>query len=51
VEDEIGGAYNTNGRERNAYKLVVRKQEERRPLGRLICRWVDDIKTDLVEIE
>jgi hypothetical protein len=28
----------------------VRKQEEKRPLGRPRCRWVDNIKMDLREI-
>jgi hypothetical protein len=26
---------------RNSYRLFVGKPERRRPLGRLICRWVD----------
>jgi hypothetical protein len=35
---------------RNAYRILVGKQEERRPLGRPSCRWVDNIKMDLREI-
>jgi hypothetical protein len=35
---------------KNVYKLLVRKPEGKRPLGRLRCRWVDNIKMDLVEI-
>jgi hypothetical protein len=35
---------------RNAYRLLVRKPEGRRPLGRPGRRWVDNIKMDLVEV-
>jgi hypothetical protein len=35
---------------RNAYRLLVGKPEERRPLGRPRCRWLDNIKMDLVEV-
>jgi hypothetical protein len=35
---------------RNAYRLLVRKPEEKRPLGRQRHRWVDDIRMDLGEI-
>jgi hypothetical protein len=35
---------------RNAYILLVEKSERKRPLGRPICRWVDNIKMDLLEI-
>jgi hypothetical protein len=31
--------------------LLVGKPERRRPLGRPRCRWVDNIKMDLVEIK
>jgi hypothetical protein len=31
----------------NAYRLLVRKPEGKRPLGRPRCRWVDNIKMDL----
>jgi hypothetical protein len=36
---------------RNAYKIMVGKQEGRRPLGRPRRRWVDNIKMDLKEID
>jgi hypothetical protein len=50
-EDEIGGAYSTNGgRRRNAYRLLVGKPEGRRPLGRPRRRGVDNIRMDLVEV-
>jgi hypothetical protein len=48
-DDEMGGTCSTNGEERNAYRLVG-KPEGRRPLGRLIRRWVDNIRMDLVEV-
>jgi hypothetical protein len=36
---------------RNAYRILVGKPEEKRPLGRPRGRWVDNIKMDLTEIE
>jgi hypothetical protein len=35
------------GEKRNAYRLLVGKPEGKRPLGRLRCRWVDNIRMDL----
>jgi hypothetical protein len=35
---------------RNIYSLLVGKPEGKRLLGRLRCRWVDNIKMDLREI-
>jgi hypothetical protein len=35
------------GEERNVYKVLVVKPEEKRPLGRPRRRWEDGIKTDL----
>jgi hypothetical protein len=35
---------------RNAYTLLVRKPERRRPLGRPRHRWLDNIRMDLVEV-
>jgi hypothetical protein len=49
-QDEMGRACSTNGKKRYAYRILVRKTEEKRPLGRLRCRWVDNIKMDLREI-
>jgi hypothetical protein len=34
----------------NAYRIVVGKPEEKRPLGRPKRRWMDNIKMDLREI-
>jgi hypothetical protein len=38
------------GETRNAYRILVGKPEGKRSLGRPRCRWVDNIKMDLVEI-
>jgi hypothetical protein len=38
------------GENRNVYRLLVGKPEGKRPLGRPRCRWVDNIKMDLLEI-
>jgi hypothetical protein len=38
------------GEKRNAYRILVGKPEEKRPLGRPRCRWVDNIKMDLRKI-
>jgi hypothetical protein len=38
------------GEERNGYRLLVRKPEGKRPLGRPSRRWVDNIRMDLEEV-
>jgi hypothetical protein len=38
------------GEKINAYRLLVGNPERKRPLGRPRCRWVDNIKMDLLEI-
>jgi hypothetical protein len=38
------------GEKRNEYRLLVRKPEGKRPLGRQRQRWIDNIKMDLLEI-
>jgi hypothetical protein len=38
------------GKNRNAYRLLVRKLEGRRPIGRPRRRWLDNITMDLVEV-
>jgi hypothetical protein len=49
-EDEMDRACSTNGEKRNTYRILVGKPEEKRPLGRPRCRWVDNIKMDLREV-
>ena len=36
------------GEERGVYRVLVGKPEGRKPLGRPRCRWVDNIRTDLM---
>jgi hypothetical protein len=38
------------GEKRNVYRLLVGKPQGKRPLGRPRCRWIDNIKMDLLEI-
>jgi hypothetical protein len=35
---------------RNVYRLLVGKPEGRRPLGKPRCKWLDNIRMDLVEV-
>jgi hypothetical protein len=46
----MGRACSTNGERKNAYRILVGKPEEKRPLGRPRRRWVDNIKMDLREV-
>jgi hypothetical protein len=38
------------GEKKNAYRILVGKPERKRPLGRPLYRWEDNIKIDLREI-
>jgi hypothetical protein len=38
------------GEKRNAYRLLLGKPEEKRPLGRPRHRWMDNIRMDLVQV-
>jgi hypothetical protein len=38
------------GQRRGAYGVLVGKPEARRPLGRLMHRWEDNIKMDLQDV-
>ena len=38
------------GEERVVYRVLVRKPEGKRPLGRSRSRWVDNIRVDLQEV-
>jgi hypothetical protein len=44
---EMDRACSTNVEKRNIYRILVRKPEGRRPLGRPRHRWVDNVKMDL----
>jgi hypothetical protein len=46
----MGGPCSTNGEKRNAYRLLVRKPEGKRPLGRPRRKLVDNIRMDLGEL-
>jgi hypothetical protein len=39
------------GEKRYAYRKLVEEPEGKRPLGRFRCRWEDNSKMDLREIE
>jgi hypothetical protein len=39
------------GEERGVHRVLVGKPEGNRPLGRPRCRWEDNIKIDLHEVE
>jgi hypothetical protein len=38
------------GEKRNVYRLLVRKPEGKRPLGRPRRKWIDNVKMHLLEI-
>jgi hypothetical protein len=47
----MGGICSTYGEGRCIYKVLVGKLEGMRPLGRPRCRWGDNIKVGLQEVE
>jgi hypothetical protein len=46
----LGRACSTYGEKRNACRILLGKPEGKRQLGRLKCRWEDNIKMDCREI-
>ena len=46
----MGGACSAWGEGRGVYMVLVEKPEGKRPLGRPIRRWEDNIKMDLREV-
>jgi hypothetical protein len=46
---ELGGHVACMGERRNVYRLLVGELERKRPLGRTIHKWMDNINVDLVE--
>jgi hypothetical protein len=43
----MGRVYSTHREKRNACRILVRKLEGKRPLGRLKRRWEDNIEIDI----
>jgi transposase len=43
-------ACSTNGEKRNAYRILVGKSEEKRPLRRPRRRWVENIKMVWIDL-
>jgi hypothetical protein len=50
TENVMGGACSTDGEERGVYRVLVRKPEGKRPLGRPRHRWENNIRMDLQEV-
>jgi hypothetical protein len=48
-EDELSRACSTCGDKRNAYMILMRNPDGKRPLGRSRHRWVNNIKIGLRE--
>jgi hypothetical protein len=46
----MDGEFSTDGERRGAYRVMARKPEGKRPLGRLRLGWEDGIKKDLQEL-
>ena len=46
----MGGTCSTYWERRGAYRALVGKPDGKRPLGRPMHRWEDNIKTDLQEV-
>jgi hypothetical protein len=45
----VGGTCGTHGEGRGVYRVLVRRLEGKRPVGRPRRRWEDNIKMDLRE--
>jgi hypothetical protein len=46
----MGGACGVYGEEREVHRVLVGKPEGKRPLGRHILKWEDNIKINLQEV-
>ena len=46
----LAGHVAYRGDRRGAYRVLVRRPERKRPLGRPKCRWEDNIKMDLQQV-
>jgi hypothetical protein len=51
MKNEMSRACSTNGEKMNACRILVRKPEGKRPLGKPRRMWVDNIILDLREME
>jgi hypothetical protein len=51
IKNEMGEACSTYGDRKDVYRGLVGKSEGKRPLGRRRCRWEDNIKMDLQELD
>jgi hypothetical protein len=51
IKEEMDGACSTNGEKRGIpYRILVRKPDGKKPLGRPTRRWLDNIKMNLIVI-
>ena len=50
-KNEMDGACSAHGDRRGVFRVLVRKPEGKRPLGRPGRRWEDNIKLNLQEVE
>ena len=50
INNQLNATITRMGEERGAYRVLVRKPEGKRPLGRPRHRWVDNIRMDLQEV-
>jgi hypothetical protein len=46
----MGRVCSADGEERGVYRVLVRKPEGKRPLGKTRCRWEVNIRMDLQEV-
>jgi hypothetical protein len=49
-KNEMGGACSVDGEERGVYRVLVRKPEGKRPLGRPRRRWEGNVRMNLQEV-
>ena len=49
-KNEVAGHVARIGEVRGMYRVLMGKPGGKRPVGRPMCRWVDNIRTDLQEV-
>jgi hypothetical protein len=47
----MGWAYSTYGKRRGLYRVLAGKPQGKKPLGRPMIRWKDNIKMDIQKME